>query len=402
MSDPRSDDLRLALIGCGNMGLRYVLALAQMAAAGYTGIRLAALCDVDESRARELAAYAASHGLGTPRVVPDLDRLLTDPGVEAVSVVLPNHLHAEAVCLALDAGKHVLVEKPMTISLPEADRIGAARRAGRILAVAENFRRIPSNRAFAALLAAGVLGTPLRMDMRREASPDESYMVGRRRVDGPPWYHDPDLSGSYHVFELGAHEIDLQTAWFGSVATLRARAVTAANGLKTTSISLRFASGVASEIEFRDTDSPDERFLRRFETSLGSAESRTWSSWQDGEIALDGEPPLDLGAMTARYLGALAPDDRERLFPRGSSALGLTAQPADPLSYGVGIVLADFARAVRQGSAPEVGFDDGRAVVRICAAISASIAAGGSWIRPDPDRPPVNATKPRTGASTGA
>lgn len=374
--------MQLALIGCGNMGLRYVHALVQMRAAGFERIDLAAVCDTDDGRARELAAYATAHGLPAPRIVTDLGRLLADPTIEALAVVIPNHLHQTVAGAALEAGKHVLIEKPMTISTAAAAQLDRARRPGSVLAVAENFRRIPSNRAFAALLSSGALGEPKRMVMHRAASPDESYMVGRRRVDGARWYHDPCLSGSYHVFELGAHEIDLQTLWFGPVEKLHALETPIAPGLRETAISLRFASGVTSEIVFRDVPEPEETVERRLETTRGVAQSGQWSAWEVGDILLTGEPPLDLGAMTARFLGGLSTPERERMFPPGSSSLSLTARPSDPISYGVGVVLADFERAIRAGTEPEVGFDAGLRIVTICEAITASIAAEGRWITP--------------------
>lgn len=386
MFDTQSQPTTLALIGCGNMGLRHVYALVQMRSAGFRDLHLVAVCDTDAARATELAEYAAAHGLPRPRVETDLATLLADTRLDAVDVVVPNHLHFRVVSAALTAGKHALVEKPMTLATEDAATLARALRSGQVLAVAENFRRIPANRAFAALLHGGAFGTPRRMTMERHAAPDESYMIGKRRVEGARWYHDPSQSGSYHVFELGAHEVDLQTLWFGAPCGLRATETRDAKGLVRTQITLDFPSGMRSEITFQDTDAPHEQVTRQFTASNGSARSSVWSVWQDGELHIKDTPPQDLGAMTAQFLGGLGPAARSRMFPPGSASLALTASPSDPLSYGVGVVLADFARAIRSGQPPEVGVEDGYRVVAICAAVLKSIAAGGIPVQLAPDQ----------------
>src|SRR5688500_10599892 len=90
------------------------------------GARLAAVCDADLPRAEKVAAAC-----GAPKVYADYRELLKDPDVRAVSVVLPDFLHREAVVAAAEAGKHVLVEKPLATSVEDGRAmIDAARRAG--------------------------------------------------------------------------------------------------------------------------------------------------------------------------------------------------------------------------------------------------------------------------------
>ncbi len=110
-----SGGLKVAVLGAGDMGGRHV---AAWTAAGH---RVVSVTDADERRARELAGR---HAVG--KVYGDYPRALCDPEPEVVSVCLPLALHAPAVVLAAEQGKHVLTEKPLARTIAEAERMEAA------------------------------------------------------------------------------------------------------------------------------------------------------------------------------------------------------------------------------------------------------------------------------------
>ncbi len=89
-------------------------------------VEVAAVAARDPERAR---AFAAEHGI--PRVHATYDDLLADPGIDAVYVGLPNSLHGRWTIAALEAGKHVLCEKPFAANAEEAERVAAASRRHR-------------------------------------------------------------------------------------------------------------------------------------------------------------------------------------------------------------------------------------------------------------------------------
>src|SRR5262245_2105044 len=123
--------MRFGLIGYGLWGRYHAQAIA--AAPGAT---LAAIACASE----ETAALAARD---FPGIAVDLDyrRLLVRSDVEAVAVVVPNHLHAEVGVAALEAGKDVLLEKPMATTLDGCDRLlRAARASGRVLSIGHELR----------------------------------------------------------------------------------------------------------------------------------------------------------------------------------------------------------------------------------------------------------------------
>ncbi len=113
--------LRLGVLGAG------IIAKSFMdAAADVPGLEVATICDIDETTARALA---------DPRGIPwltDYQAVLADDTIQAVYIALPHHLHEEATIAAAEAGKHILLEKPMANSLEEADRMLAAQKRARV------------------------------------------------------------------------------------------------------------------------------------------------------------------------------------------------------------------------------------------------------------------------------
>ena len=119
--------------------------------------RVATVCDLDGARALECAALAPGC-----TVTAQLDAVLADDGIDIVDICLPPHLHFEAVSRALDAGKHVICEKPLVTSLAAADALIAhAERAGRLLAPVFQYRFGPGFRRLRALIDGGLAGRPL-------------------------------------------------------------------------------------------------------------------------------------------------------------------------------------------------------------------------------------------------
>ena len=137
-------------------------------------------CGLDERRTERIARRwkAAGYFIG-------MEAAVRDPRVGALSLALPHHLHCEAAELALRAGKHVLVEKPIAPALADADRMmDAARKSGAILMVAENMHYRPTLRAVFERVQAGGLGAPLHMWAQTGAPRDPQGWVADREKAG--------------------------------------------------------------------------------------------------------------------------------------------------------------------------------------------------------------------------
>lgn len=110
----------------------------------------------------EASAAAARQDLSGIPVYRDYRELLRDPSIDAVDIVTPNHLHGEIGVAALEAGKDVLLEKPMAVTAAECDRlIAAAERSGRVLSIGHELRVSTQWTAIKAMLDAGEIGEPL-------------------------------------------------------------------------------------------------------------------------------------------------------------------------------------------------------------------------------------------------
>ncbi len=161
-------------------------------------VELAAVCDLNEDRAR---AAAAKFGAGT--VYSDYRELLADPSIEAVSICTWNNTHAEISIAALQAGKHVLVEKPLCRTVEEALRMqDAVRSSGKQLQVGF-VRRYESKAAL------------VRQFAEQGEFGDIYYAKAStlRRLGNPGgWFADIERSGGGPLIDIGVHVIDL--CWF--------------------------------------------------------------------------------------------------------------------------------------------------------------------------------------------
>ena len=143
--------LRVGLLSTANIN-RLVLG----GAGASDDVEVVAVASRNEARAE---AYAREHGI--PRAHGSYEELLADDGVDAVYVSLPNSLHVDWSVQALEAGKHVLCEKPLARRPEEVARaFDAAERAGRVLAEAFMYRHHPQTKRIAELVRDGAVGEP--------------------------------------------------------------------------------------------------------------------------------------------------------------------------------------------------------------------------------------------------
>jgi predicted dehydrogenase len=184
--------LGVAIVGCGLIGQKRAKALA--------GARLVSCADLDEARAQSLARPVAA--LATA----DWRRSIDRPEVDVVVVATTNASLAEISRFALEAGKHVLVEKPAARCVDELDAvIDAAGRAGRLVRVGFNHRYHPALRKARELVDSGMAGDLMFVRGR--------YGHGGRVGYEKEWRADPALSGGGELIDQGVHLIDL-SRWF--------------------------------------------------------------------------------------------------------------------------------------------------------------------------------------------
>lgn len=146
------DKVRWGVLSTANIGVQKVLPAMQRS----ERCAIVAIASRDEAAARAVAAR-----LGIPKAYGSYDALLADPEIDAIYNPLPNHLHVPWTIKAIEAGKHVLCEKPLTRSVHEAEQmLEACQQAGAQLMEAAMYRFHPRMRRLKELLTSGALGSP--------------------------------------------------------------------------------------------------------------------------------------------------------------------------------------------------------------------------------------------------
>lgn len=202
-----TDTPAFGVIGLGVIGRQHVQRLTTPGAPG----RLVAVADQHTGTA---AAVAAEYGA---EACPGAAALLSRPDVDAVVVAVPSGLHAEVAVAALDAGKHVLLEKPIEVTVTAADEILAAeRRSGRVLSVASQRRFAQENQYLKQVVTEGRLGRIT------SATVEVALWRTQEYYDSGAWRGTWALDGGGALMNQGVHLVDLALWLLGDVAEVYA------------------------------------------------------------------------------------------------------------------------------------------------------------------------------------
>ena len=310
-----ADALRLAVIGVGHLGRHHARILSTM-----EGVTLSAVVDTLPERAAEIASVSNT------RALTDYRDLIGE--VDAVVVAVPTELHAEVAVPFLDRGTAVLVEKPMSRSLADADRmLAAARASGAMIAVGHTERHNP-----AVAVALRLVSAPRFIEVHRlSAFPDRSL--------------DIDV-----VFDLMIHDLDVILAIVKSeVTSIEAVGVPVLTPkYDIANVRLRFASGCIANITASRISKDRVRKIRFFQpdaylsVDYASQEVEGWRL-----VRKEPRPDIQGGAI---------PVERDEPLRRE---------------------LADFVKAVRDSSAPLVDGEAGKRALVLAAEIADKMESVG-------------------------
>jgi predicted dehydrogenase len=208
------DRVRLAIVGCGN--------ISQLNAPGYLQhprCDVVALCDTVPERATR---RAREWGI-TPRIYSDFKQVLDDPAIDAVELLTPTWMHAEQIVAALGAGKHVSAQKPLAVSVAEADRIAAAvARAQTTFRVTENFLYYPPILKAKELLDGGAIGEPSLVRIHTTRVEQITGQVMELDPDAMVWRRDSGLNPGGALYDDGVHKYGTAVLWIGEIGDISA------------------------------------------------------------------------------------------------------------------------------------------------------------------------------------
>jgi predicted dehydrogenase len=320
------EPVRLGVVGLGWWGR----VLTEAARSG--GAADVVACFARSAETRE--AFASANGV---RAVDSLDALVEDPEVEGILVATPHSTHAAIVERAAAAGRHVFVEKPLTLTVAEADRaIEATGEAGVVLQVGHNRRRQPANRRIKEMVEAGDLGTVLQMQ-GFHSSP------GGHKPDLPAWRKDPAECPAGGMTALGVHTVDTFRSFAGPASRVSAfsKKLVGLTALdEATTVMIEYESGPLGVIGTSYFVAPDVSL------AVHGTEASAWNE-QDGA--------------------------RLSVQRRGETAR--TDEPVETVDT-IADELAEFAARIREGGRPMTGGEEGLEVAAVMEAIQASVASG--------------------------
>ncbi len=191
--------IKIGIIGCGGIAnQKHLPALKNQAHRA----NLVAFCDLIPERAEKAAA---EYGVPGAKIYTDYHDLLADPAIEVVHVLTPNVSHCEISVAALEAGKHVMCEKPMAATVEDAQRMmDAYHRSGKLFTIGYQNRFRADSQTLKRLCEDGELG---------DIYYAQAHALRRRGV--PTWgvFTDKSKQGGGPLIDIGTHSLDL-TLWF--------------------------------------------------------------------------------------------------------------------------------------------------------------------------------------------
>lgn len=369
--------LGIGLIGTGFMGKAHALAWRSARAVLGPDLpppRLELLCDTPAAKAATMADQ-----FGFARATDAWRDLVRDPAVDVVSITTPNNLHHEMAIAALEAGKHVWCEKPMALTLAEAEEMAAAARAaGRITLVGYNYIRNPAFEHARRLIAEGRIGRVVHLrgwvDEDYQADPDLPWTWRARLAD----------AGLGALGDLGCHLVSMITGLGGPIASLVAdsqvihstRPLAQGDGRApvenedTATAILRFASGAQGSIS--TSRSAWGRKNRLDWEVHGTQGMITFAQERMNELRLfvNEGPKSEQGFRTILTGPAHPPYDA--FVPAPGHQLGFNDLKT--------IEAGNLLQAIRDGGEAFPSFTDALGFERVIHAIAESATSGGCWI----------------------
>ncbi|WP_258366804.1 Gfo/Idh/MocA family protein [Curtobacterium sp. MCSS17_011] len=384
--------LRVAMVGHGFMGAAHSQAWRTAPRFFDLGAEpeMAVIVGRDPERTE-----AARQQYGWQAASTDWGAVVADPDIDVVDVVSPGSSHVEIAIAALQAGKHVLCEKPLANTVAEAEAMTAAADAARAQGVRAmvgfSYRRVPAIAFARQLVQDGRIGTvrQVRALYLQDWLADE---------DGPmTWRLDKSLAGSGALGDIGAHAIDLVEHVTGaSLATVSGTLETFVNErpLMAEGVGL---SGTASSERGQVTVDDAAFFTARLgggaaDGAIGTFEATRYATGRKNGLTLEisgseGAIQFDLEAMNELRLYESNAPAGEQGFRRI-----LVTEPEHPYMaawWPTGHLIGyehtfshqvkDFVDAIVAGTDPSPSFADGLHVQRVLDAVERSAAAGSTW-----------------------
>jgi predicted dehydrogenase len=334
---------------------------------------------------------AAGQKWGWAETTTDWRNAIARDDIDVIDIVTPGSSHVEIAIAALNAGKHVLCEKPLANTVEEAEAMAeAAQRAaarGVYAMVGFTYRRVPACRLARNIVASGALGEIRQV----RASYLQDWLVDAQAPLA--WRLQKDLAGSGALGDIGAHAIDLAqfitgqqlTSVSGTLETFVTRRPLLENAVG--------LSGTASS-EYGDVTVDDlALFTARFDGgAVGSFEATRMSTGRKNALRIEVAGSLGAVSFDLEDLNSLGFYDATAAEDRLGFTKIMVTEPSHPYlsawwptghtlgyEHAFSHQVKDFVEAISSSTQPTPSFDDGLHVQRVLDAVERSASAGSAW-----------------------
>ena len=329
----------VGILGCGMIAHYHAKALQE--------IPQAFLLGAYDARPESGTSFCESYRINQ---YPSSQALLADPQVDAVCVCLPSGLHYSAAMACIGAGKHVIIEKPMTFTAGQAEEvIRKAEEFGVRITVISQLRYTPAVAALKEAVTQGWFGKLAAADIYMKYYRDPAY------YRESPWKGTQKLDGGGALMNQGIHGVDLLQYLAGPVISVQARTATLCHNIEvedTVAAVLEFESGTLGVLQATTSVYPG--FSRRLElcgtegTAILTEDAITYSAFRDSSHSLPCSRP--------RYQTGSRPDGMDYSLHKRQ--------------------IADFLAAVAKGENPFIDGNEGKKAVAIIEAVYRSARSG--------------------------
>jgi predicted dehydrogenase len=388
MSRDSTSPLRIAMVGHGFMGAAH--SQAWRTAPRFFDLPLQPVMQVLVGRDEQATSDSAERW-GWSETSTDWRAVIARDDIDVVDIVTPGDSHAEIATAALEAGKHVLCEKPLANTVGEAvamtDAAARARQHGAFAMVGFTYRRVPAATLARDLVAAGRIGTVRQV----RASYLQDWLAD---AESPmTWRLDASRAGSGALGDIGAHAVDLAQFVCGDLVESVSGTLETLVAERPLLAETRGLSGTASAERGRVTVDDVALFTGRFASGvLGSFEASRFASGRKNALRIEvsgstGAIAFDLEDLNSlQFFDATAP-----IAEQGFTRIIVT-EPEHPYvgawwpaghligyEHGFSHQAKDFVEAIAVGEQPSPSFADGLQVQRVLDAVQTSAASGSSW-----------------------
>lgn len=359
-----ADKVRIGMIGCGGMMGAHRDGYRTLWEHDYRDFEITATCDIDAGRAEGMANSIGEFQGSAPKVYTDVQEMLDkEPGLDAVDICTLHSMHHVVAVPALEAGKHVTIEKPLGITMRACRQIlDAAEKNDRLLQVAENYRRDPNQRATRWGIEQGKIGEPRCL-----------FWVDIGESLGPwGWRDDKFASGGGWAMDGGVHYTDLMRFYLGCD-------VEEVYAISKAYHPYRYHKPDTLEDRIEVTNEDTVVAILKFEHGItaqwtiarmcpggGLGGHALYGS--KGRMSLTGgfksrDEEMNMDQLREAYMASLSDAERERWFPRG-------------ITHTVATELHEFIETVLGRGELEIDGIEGMKDVAICFAAYESGATG--------------------------